>query len=61
MNRGAWWATVHRVTKNWALLKQLSKHTHSLHDIEPQNNTVSYPAPGSAGQAGSAPLGDGLL
>ena len=57
MNRGAWWATVHRVTKNWALLKQLSKHAHSLHDIDPpEQYRVSYPAPGSAGQAGSAPM-----
>ena len=24
MDRGAWWATVHRVAKNWTLLKQLS-------------------------------------
>ena len=45
MNRGAWWATVHRVTKNWALLKQLSKHTHSLHDTEPQNNAESPTQP----------------
>ena len=55
MDRGAWRATVHGVTKNWTRLKQLSKHTHSLHDIEPQNK-VSYPAPGSAGQAGSASM-----
>ena len=27
MNRGAWWATVHRVTKSWTRLKQLSMHT----------------------------------
>ena len=26
MDRGAWWATVHRVTKNWTWLKQLSMH-----------------------------------
>ena len=26
--RGAWWATVHRVTKSWTQLKQLSMHTH---------------------------------
>ena len=24
MDRGAWWATVHMVTKSWARLKQLS-------------------------------------
>ena len=28
MDRGAWWATVHRVTKSWAGLKQLSTHMH---------------------------------
>jgi len=27
MDRGASWATVHRVTKNWIWLKQLSTHT----------------------------------
>ena len=27
MDRGVWWATVHRVTKNWTQLKQLSTHT----------------------------------
>ena len=26
MNRGAWWATVHRITKSQTWLKQLSKH-----------------------------------
>ena len=30
MDRGAWWATVHRVIKSWIRLKQLSMHsTHS--------------------------------
>ena len=27
MDRGAWWATLHGVTKSWARLKQLSTHT----------------------------------
>ena len=27
MDRGAWWATVHRVTKSWTRLKRLSMHT----------------------------------
>ena len=27
MDRGAWWAIVHRVTKSWTQLKQLSTHT----------------------------------
>ena len=26
MDRGAWWATVYRVTKSWTQLKQLSMH-----------------------------------
>ena len=26
MDRGAWWATVHRVAKSWTQLKQLSPH-----------------------------------
>ena len=26
-DRGAWWATVHRVAKSWTWLKQLSMHT----------------------------------
>ena len=26
MDRGAWWATVHRVTKSWTRLKRLSMH-----------------------------------
>ena len=27
MDRGAWWATVHGVAKNWTRLKYLSMHT----------------------------------
>ena len=27
MDRGAWWTVVHRVTKSWALLRQLNMHT----------------------------------
>ena len=26
MDRGAWWAIVHRVTNSWTRLKQLSTH-----------------------------------
>ena len=29
MDRGAWWATVHRVTKGQTQLKRLHKHTHT--------------------------------
>ena len=31
MDRGAWWATVHRVTKSRTQLKQLSMHTHNFY------------------------------
>ena len=27
MDRGAWWATVHRITKSWTQLQRLSTHT----------------------------------
>ena len=30
MDRGAWWATVHRVPKRWTLLKQLHAHKHTM-------------------------------
>ena len=30
MDRGAWWATVHRVTKSWTCLKQWSTHVKML-------------------------------
>ena len=38
MERGIWWATVHRVPKNWTRLKQLSMYTCilSLYSIHPQ-------------------------
>ena len=29
MDRGAWWATVHRVAKSGTRLKQLSMYTHT--------------------------------
>ena len=29
MDRGAWWATVHRVRKSWTQLKRLTAHTHT--------------------------------
>ena len=35
MDRGAWWATVHRVTKSWTWLKHLSTHAR-------RNETRSY-------------------
>ena len=30
MDRGAWWAMVHRITKSWTWLKRLNTHTHAL-------------------------------
>ena len=30
MDRGAWQATVHRVSKSWRRLKRLSMHTHRI-------------------------------
>ena len=30
MDRGAWRTTVHRVSKNWTQLKQLSTHAHNV-------------------------------
>ena len=32
MDRGTWWATVHRVTKIRTQLKRLSTHTYSVFD-----------------------------
>ena len=29
MDRGAWWAVVHRIAKSWTQLKQLSMHAES--------------------------------
>ena len=29
MDRGAWWATVQRVSKSWTQLKRLNMHTHT--------------------------------
>ena len=29
MDRGAWWATVHRVAQSWTRLKWLSTHAHT--------------------------------
>ena len=38
MDRGAWWATVHRVAKSQTQLKRLSPHAMSL--IQRQENGV---------------------
>ena len=37
MDRGAWQATVHRVTKNWTQLKRLSTHAHWEPTLIPKN------------------------
>ena len=29
MDKGVWWAVIHRVAKSWTCCKQLSTHTHS--------------------------------
>ena len=36
MDRGAWWAIVHSVTKSWTRLKRLYTHTHT-HTHTPNN------------------------
>ena len=33
MERGAWWATVHRVARSWTWLKRLSMHAHVQYSI----------------------------
>ena len=40
VDRGAWWATVHRVAKNWTHLKGLS--THSCPNISPRGWLPGY-------------------
>ena len=32
MDRGAWWTTVHRVTKSWTRLKQISTRAHTWNE-----------------------------
>ena len=36
MDRGAWWATVHGVSKSWTQLKHLSMHTRVVYSRVPQ-------------------------
>ena len=45
-DRGAWWATVHRVTKSWPRLKWLSMHAHMHHDIGCRASTYEFVAGG---------------
>ena len=42
MNRGAWWAMVHRVTQSQTQLEQLSKLTHRLRDIIQCSSEAKY-------------------
>ena len=43
MDRGVWWAAVHRVTKSRTWLKRLSMHTHIEHyDIQVACKTLLY-------------------
>ena len=42
MDRGAWWVTVHGVTKSWMLLKWLSMHACILEEAEPLVQCDSY-------------------
>ena len=42
MDSGAWWATVHRVTKSWAWLKRLSTHAHTNYKVTNNGNVPGY-------------------
>ena len=41
MDRGAWWATVHRVAKSWTELKQLSTHARGKRERDKVRDRVS--------------------
>ena len=43
MDRGGWWATVHRVTKSLTWLKRLSMHTHTHMNIHTLLWMLKYP------------------
>ena len=65
MDRGAWWATVHRVAKSWTWLKWLSTHarTHIYIHIYTccvvLSSSVLHATPWTI--AGQAPLSMGIL
>ena len=40
MDRGAWWTTVHGVTKSWTQLKQLSRHPHTLYCMDRPGKSI---------------------
>ena len=69
MDRGAWWATVHRVAKSWIRLKRLSLHasvqfsqfscsvvSDSLWPHELQHTRPPYPSPTPGVHSNSRPL-----
>ena len=41
MDKGTWWATVHRVTKSWTQLKELNTHTRA----HTRTHAFSTPSP----------------
>ena len=46
MDRGSWWATVHRVARSWTQLKWLSTHARTFMPQNPDNlscEALSYP------------------
>ena len=45
MDRGAWWAMVHRIAKSWTQLKQLSTHTHPYPHSHTHICVYIYPPP----------------
>ena len=65
LDRGAWWATVHGVTKSWTQLKWLSTVQHNIVDESPPpdaGDTGSIPGPGrSHKQWGGWPCAPKLL
>ena len=42
MDRGAWWAAVHRFSKNWTRLKGLSVHAHSFNIKQPEPVSIAW-------------------
>ena len=45
VDRGAWWATVYRVTNSWTQLKWLSTHVHWVSDVIQLSHPLSTPSP----------------
>ena len=40
MDRGAWWATIRRITKRWTQVKQMSTHTHRRRNLGGRHENV---------------------